>query len=259
MGAPRFPQRWRLRRSRLSRLYNAGFSRPGAGWPCSLSSRACGRGRLADSGTRDARADATRSPPAPYPAHRSDLPELLPGALSLSVRTPAPLHSVCALGGCWRDVPLHVRPLASCAARPLRIPAPLALPSAPRTRPDRAPGGGAAAGLQHPLPARAQEGAAYLIACGLPLKTEPPTLPSPHPSPRPHTRDVAKGKGGRRGGVGEGRGASPRGAGSSLAWSGAGLMIAQWQLGKMRSVPEEDVSPRASSGPLNQLLQVKVS
>lgn len=28
---------------------------------------------------------------------------------------------------------------------------------------------------------------------------------------------------------------------------------------QMRSVPEEDVSPRASSGPLDQLLQVKVS
>lgn len=46
-------------------------------------------------------------------------------------------------------------------ARPLRIPAPLALPSAPRTRPDRAPGGGAAAGLQHPPPARPGQGAAY--------------------------------------------------------------------------------------------------
>lgn len=141
---------------------------------------------------------------APDRAHRSDLPEPLPGALRLAARTPAPLSSVCTLGGCWRDVPLHVPPLASCAARPPRIPAPLALPSAPRTRPDRAPGGGAAAGLQHPSPAPAQEGAAYSIprplACGLPLlKTQPLTL-SPQLSTQPHTRDIAReGGGGRRG------------------------------------------------------------
>lgn len=52
------------------------------------------------------------------PAQRSYLPEPLPGTLRLYARTPAPLDSVCALGGCWRDVPLHVPPLASCAARP---------------------------------------------------------------------------------------------------------------------------------------------
>lgn len=121
-------------------------------------------------------------------------------------RTPAPLLSVCALGGCWWDVPLHVPPLASCAARPPRIPAPLALPSAPRTRPDRAPGGGASAGLQLPSASRASEGVAYSIACRPPLlKTQPSiTLPpSPHRSPRPHTRDIAEGGGGRRGEVGK--------------------------------------------------------
>lgn len=96
-----------------------------------------------------------------------------PGALRLSARTPAPLGSVCAQGGCWRDVPLHVPPLASCAARPPRIPAPLALPSAPRTRPDRAPGGGAAAGLQHPPPAPARGGGCLLNSQASGLRAAP--------------------------------------------------------------------------------------
>lgn len=89
------------------------------------------------------------------------------------------------------------------------------------------------AGLQHPSPTRAREGAAYLIACGLPLKTKPPTLPSPHPSPRPHTRDIAKGKGGEEE---WGRAEEPlleEPGRSLLAWSGAGLMIAQWHQGKV--------------------------
>lgn len=135
------------------------------------------------------------------------------------------------------------RLLAGCALtcstarllrRPPRIPAPLALPSAPRTRPDRAPGGGAAAGLQHPSAARAREGAAFSIACGLPLLKTPLRAPHPTPSlnrsPRPHTRGIAEGE---RGEVGEGRGSSPRGARSLLAWGGAGLTITQWHHGRV--------------------------
>lgn len=76
-------------------------------------------------------------------------------------------------------------------ARPPRIPVPLALPSAPRTRPVRAPGGGAAAGLQHPPPARPPERVAYstagsLACCGLFLKH---TLPIPFPGLTPGTEE----------------------------------------------------------------------
>lgn len=123
------------------------------------------------------------------PALRSDLPEPLPGTLRLSARTPAPLDSVCALGGCWRDVPLHVPPLASCAARqPAAHSCPAGPPLCAAHPPGQGPGGGAAAGLQHPPPARPRQGAAYStagrLACCDPFLKHNPSHPG---SPAPHS------------------------------------------------------------------------
>lgn len=140
---------------------------PGAGWPLSLPpAPLLSRAPAAQSSShrRLLGARSPRSGPPPLfhavraaPARHCPVPPAAfrpesPAVHWLCARPLAPLDSACALGGCSRDVPLHVPPFASCVLRPPAAHSCPGRPSPPCGAPAWAGLGGA--GLQGAGPRR---------------------------------------------------------------------------------------------------------